>query len=414
MSSVKGNLIVLQSGGPTAVINSSVAGVVLKASASPGVGEVYGAINGILGVLNEELVDLKREDPGTIEGLRSTPSSALGSCRYKIDERDLERVFDVIRAHDIHYFLIAGGNDSMDTGDKVARMAQDSGYELRVIGVPKTVDNDLVETDHCPGYPSIARWLAIAVRDAGLDTEAIYTSDTVKVVETMGRDSGWVTAATALARENEDDAPHLVYLPERPFAEDRFLEDVDGVYRRLGYCVIAACEGLRDENGEILVESSAAVDEDAFGHAQRGGVGQYLCDLIAKNLKIKARADKPGTIQRVSMVGASRVDLEESFMVGQRAVEYALEGSSGHMVGIARGESPGTLVPDDGSGYSSAARLVDFARVANSTKGVPDSFINPDGNFVSDEFTAWARPLIGDLPKYARLQKFPVSKKLRI
>lgn len=405
MSKLKGNLVIVQSGGPTAVINSSVAGVVLEAMKYPEIKEIYGGINGILGVLHENLIDLRKEGKKTVHGLRTTPSSALGSCRHKLDTRDLERIFKVLKAYNICYFFIAGGNDSMDTGNKVAKLAKEKNYQLRVIGIPKTIDNDLCHTDHCPGYASVARWLAIATRDAGLDTEAIYTSDTVKVIETMGRNSGWVTAATALAKRKKTDAPHLIYLPERPFVHEKFLADVEQVYRKLGYCVIAVCEGLKDKKGNTLVESKKKVDVDKFGHAQRGGVGQYLCDLVAENLKIKARTDKPGTIQRVSMVCASPVDLREAYEVARKAVQSAVCGHSGYMVSIQREYRISGR-------YTFCTRLVELERVANKIRLVPEEYINRQGNFVSQEFYEYARPLIGPLPRYTRLKKHFVKKRL--
>jgi len=401
---LKGNLVIVQSGGPTAVINNSVAGVVEEAKKYKEINEIYGGINGILGVLQENLIDLRKESKGTIKGLKTTPSSALGSCRYKLSETDLERILKVLRVHNIRYFLIAGGNDSMDTGNRIAKMTRERNYELKVIGIPKTIDNDLYYTDYCPGYPSVARWLAIATRDAGLDTEAIYTSDTVKVIETMGRDSGWVTAATALAKERENDAPHLIYLPERPFIKERFLEDVERVYRKLGYCVIAVCEGLKDEKSQTLVESRKTVDLDKFGHAQRGGVGQYLCDLITENLKIKARSDKPGTVQRVSMVCASEIDLKNAYLVGQIAVNCAVSGETEKMITLLRNPK-GVL----NSWYFGQVPL---AMVANRTRKVPEDFINSEGNFVTPKFLRYAKPLIGRLPKYVKLKKHFVEKKL--
>jgi len=399
---LKGNLIVVQSGGPTAVINSSIAGVIKEALTNEEIKNIYGGINGILGILKEEIIDLKKENQTTINRLKSTPSSALGSCRYKLKKQeDFERIFKVLRTHNIRYFLIAGGNDSMDTGNKIYKLAKEKKYELRVIGIPKTVDNDLVIIDHCPGYGSVARWLAIATRDAGLDTEAIYTSDTIKIIETMGRDSGWITGATCLAKERKNDAPHLIYLPEIPFNKEKFLADVERVYRRLGYCLITVCEGLKDEQGKALVESKRAVDTDDFGHAQRGGVGQYLCNLIAENLKIKARSDKPGTIQRVSMICASKIDIEEAYMTGRRAVQAAVNDYSGYMVGLIR------------SSDKYIWSLIPLKKVANKKKMVPRNFINREGNFVTQKFYDYVKPLIGEpLPKYARLKKILIKKHL--
>lgn len=401
---LKGGCILAQSGGPTAVINSSICGAVQEAEKYSQIEGVYGAINGILGVLNEDLIDLKKEEKETISALRKTPSSALGSCRYKLKPEDYEKVVKVLKMHNIRYFLIAGGNDSMDTANKVSKLAKKSNYELRVMGIPKTVDNDLVITDHCPGYGSVGRWLAISVRDAGLDTEAIYTSDRIKIIETMGRATGWITATTVMAKEYEDAAPHLIYLPERVFAEDKFLGDVERVYKRLGRAVITICEGLKDERGEYITASKRAVDTDGFGHKQLGGVADYLCGLIAANLKIKARFDKPGTIQRVSTVCASEVDLKEAYLVGKTAVRFALEGKTDYMV---------TLVREEKEEYICRTGLAKLEDIANAVKKVPDNFINKEGNFVTKEFISYIKPLIGGpLPEYAHLRKVKVEKKV--
>lgn len=397
MTPTRGNLIVGQSGGPTAVINSSLAGVVLEALEHEAIEEIYGMVHGVEGLLREEMLDLGRQSAATIEGLRSTPSAALGSCRHKLVGADYERLLTILRAHAIRYFIYIGGNDSADTAWRLGRLAADRGYDLRVMSVPKTIDNDLIETDHCPGYGSIARWLAIAVRDAGLDTEAIGVVDTIKVIETMGRDTGWITAATALARDHGDAAPHLIYLPERPFGRDRFLGDVERVYRRLGHAVITVCEGLRDEQGEYLSASGRGVDVDRFGHKQLGGVAGVLCAMIADGLGVKARWDKPGTIQRVSMLAASPVDLEEAYQVGRAAVRHAVEGRDGAMV---------TLVRESSDPYRCVTGLAPLERVANAERTVPDAFIAPDGSDVTEAFLAYARPLIGDrLPSYARLER---------
>lgn len=399
-----GNAVIAQSGGPTAVINSSCAGIIQEALKSSSIEQVYGAINGILGMLREKMIDLSRVNAETQSILKTTPSSALGSCRYKLSEKEYDRLLDVIKAHNIRYFFCIGGNDSMDTANKVSILAEKVGYAIRVIGVPKTVDNDLVKTDHCPGYGSIARWWAMAARDAGRDTEAIYTSDPVKILETMGRDSGWITASTALAREKEGDAPHLIYLPERPLIIDRFIEDVRSVYQRKGYCVIAVCEGIKDEKGNTIVESASKLDMDTFGHAQRGGVGDYLSRVIASRLGVKARCDKPGTIQRISGMCVSETDLEEAFMVGEMAVRYSLEGVSGKMVTLKRGM---------GKKYKCVTGLAPLSEVANLKRNMPDSFINEMGNDVTEEFVKYVMPLIGGpLPPYARLERKFIEQRL--
>lgn len=393
-----------QSGGPTAVINNSICGIIDEAKQRHQVRGIYGAVNGILGVLNEQIIDLRQEDPSTISSLRRTPSAALGSCRHKLNDNDYSRVMDVFQAHGISYFIYAGGNDSMDTARKVANLAAERKFDLKVIGVPKTIDNDLLATDHSPGYGSVARFNAIAVRDAGLDTEAMYTSDVVKVIETMGRDTGWVTASTALGKDGEDSAPHLIYLPERPFRTADFLADVNAVYDRLRRVVVCVCEGLKDENGEFVRASKMEVDTDKFGHAQLVGVGDYLVSLVSQNLRVKARCDRPGTIQRVSMAHASQVDLEEAYRVGQAAISSALEGESGKMV---------TLVRTKSDPYECETGLVGLEEVALKTRRVPDEFIHKDSNFVSDAFLKYARPLIGDpLPEYARLKKHMLQRLL--
>lgn len=399
---LKGNLIVGQSGGPTAVINSSLGGVIQEAQKHSQIQNIYGMLNGVQGLLEGKIIDLGRQKASIIEGLKRTPSAALGSCRHKLSTEDYSRILEIFKVHNIRYFLYIGGNDSMDTAHRVEQLAKSTGYELRCIGIPKTVDNDLEVTDHCPGYGSVARWNAIATKDAGRDTEAIGIVDKVKIIETMGRDAGWITAATALAKDADDSAPHLVYLPERPFSEEKFLADVESVYRKLGHVLVAVCEGLKDKDGKYITASDRAIDTDRFGHKQLGGVADYLCNIIASNLKLKARFDKAGTIQRSSMVCASKTDLKEAYMVGAKAVKYALKGISDHMV---------TLVRESNAPYKCVTGLAKLEDVANAQKPVPDHFINTEGNFVTEAFIEYAKPLIGSpLPEYVRLERIPVGK----
>jgi 6-phosphofructokinase len=403
---LKGNLVVGQSGGPTAVINSSLAGVVEEAKKYSHISEIYGMLHGIEGVLNEDLVDLRKESESTIRGLTSAPSSALGSCRHKLDPEDYVRILNTLRIHDIRYFFYIGGNDSMDTSHRVSQISQKEGYELRVIGVPKTVDNDLEATDHSPGYGSVARWVATSTIEAGLDTAAIGIVDKVKIIEVMGRDTGWIAAATTLRKRSEDDPPHFTYVPEIPFNDEKFIEDIRSAYSRLGFCVVTACKGLRDESGEPVVASKRTIDTDAFGHRQLGGVADYLCQLVASRLNLKARFDRPGTIQRVSMTLASKVDLKEAYLVGQVAVKQAVKGETDRMI---------TLVREPGSSYRCTTGLVELEKVANSTKSLPRGFINNEGNGMTEEFHRYAIPLVGDpLPEYVKLNKIPVPKKVRI
>jgi ATP-dependent phosphofructokinase / diphosphate-dependent phosphofructokinase len=398
---LKGNLIVCQSGGPTAVINASLVGVIEEALRHEEIEGIYGAVNGILGILNRSIVDLKREDPSVIRGLLTTPSAGLGSCRYRPKEEDLERIHDFLREYNIRYFFINGGNDSMDTGMRILITAAERKYELRVIGIPKTVDNDLLHTDHCPGFGSIGRWLAIATMDAGRDTEGIYTSDPIKIIETMGRDAGWVAATSALAKRTEQDAPHLIYLPEVAFRLPEFLDDVQKLYDARGYVLVVASEGLRGEQGRPVIESKRAVDMDSFGHIQPGGIGQYLADAVTRNLKIKARFDKPGTIQRSSMLCASTVDSREAYLAGKMAVRYAAQGKSGFMVTLERTRSRDYLVETG---------IVELEKVANQVRTFPEEFIDADHHFVTRSFLDYVTPLVGDLPCYERLRKYPVPK----
>jgi ATP-dependent phosphofructokinase / diphosphate-dependent phosphofructokinase len=404
MDTLRGALVVAQSGGPTAAINASLAGVVSRALREDGrITGVLGALHGIEGVLYEDLIDLGRQSPRTLGLLKGTPSSALGSCRHKLTGAEYERILGVFRAHDVRYFCYIGGNDSMDTAYQVGRLAAASSYELRAMGVPKTVDNDLAYTDHCPGYGSVARWIAAAVRDAGLDTEAIGVVDRVKVIECMGRDAGWITAAAALGRDHPDAAPHLIYLPERPVDMGQMLDSVQRVVDRLGYCVVAVCEGVKGPDGKTLVESTTSVDLDSFGHAQRGGVADYICKVVSGKLGLKARFDKPGTIQRVAGGFASQTDLDESFMAGEMAVQRALEGVSGKMITLERV----TQAP-----YRCETGLADLDKVANAEKLMPAEFIAPSGCDVTQAFVDYAAPLIGGpLPEYAYLERIAVPRR---
>jgi len=400
---LKGAMVIGQSGGPTAVINASLVGAVLEAKRHPEIEGVYGSLDGILGVIHENMTDLGRERPEVVEGLRSTPSAVLGSCRYKLSVEDYERILAVFRAHDIRYFFYIGGNDSMDTAHRLGQLAAERKYRLVVMGVPKTVDNDLPYTDHCPGYGSAARFTALAVRDAGRDSEAIGNVDSVKIIEIMGRNAGWLTAASALAREDPEDAPHLIYVPERPLNLDRFLEDVQRIYERRGHAVVAVCEGMKDESGDVLAESRLPIDVDAFGQAQRGGVADLLCQLVSARLGLKARFDKAGTIQRVFMATASPVDVQEAALVGEMAVRHAVEGVTDRMVTLER-------VADEP--YRCSTGLVELAKVANQERLLPDGFLAPSGNDVTAAFTRYAAPLLGGpLPPYARLAKYPVARR---
>src|SRR5262245_56484229 len=284
MESLRGNAVVAQSGGPTAVINSSACGVVQEALQHEAIRAIYGANNGLLGIVHEDLFDLRAESSAALEQLRCTPSAAVGSCRYQLGELSADRakyrrLLEVFRAHDVRYFFFLGGNESMGTADRVSRLAAEEGYELRVVGVPKTVHNDLPGTDHCPGYGSVAKYLATSVMEAGRDTEAMYTFEPVTIAEVMGRSACWVASATGLARRREEDAPHLIYVPEIPFSLERFLDDVREVHRQLGRCFVVVSEGVLDAPGEHAGTHAAV---ETFGPRQLGGVASYLRQVVAR------------------------------------------------------------------------------------------------------------------------------------
>jgi len=414
----KPNAIVAQSGGPTTVINSSACGVIQQAMKSGKIGKVIGAINGILGVLKEDLFDISAEKPETIEALKQTPAAAIGSCRYKLksleeSKADFQRVLDVFKAHNIRYFFYAGGNDSMDTADKVNKLAAEACHELVCMGIPKTVDNDLAYTDHCPGYPSVAKYVATCAAEAGKDTEALYTTDTCTILEVMGRNAGWIAAATGLAARSPEDAPHLVYMPEAAFSFDKLVGDVREVLGRLGRVFIVAGEGLKDKNGKYVTADSGAFAKDSFGHIQLGGVAEMLKAVIEKEVGIKARFNKLGTNQRAAMHFASATDVREAYMCGKMAVTYALKGVNGKMV---------TLVRAKGRDYKCSTGLAELRDVANGEKKVPRDFINDKGNHITKAMRDYLRPLVqgqakitvgkDGVPEFMRFKRKPLNKKL--
>ena len=417
MAELNGNAVVAQSGGPTAVINSSMCGVIQEAARQGGIGKVFAAKNGILGVLNEELMDMSQEDPKQIEMLKTTPSAASGSCRFKLksleeNKADYERILEVFRAHNVRYFFYNGGNDSMDTCSKIAQLAHQIGWELRCVGVPKTIDNDLAFTDHCPGYGSVIKFNATAAMEAARDTDALYTFDVCTIHEVMGRNAGWIAGGCVLARRDESDGPHLIYLPEAAFDEERFLEDVAEVHRKYQRCFIVVGEGLKDKDGKHLSAETSKIARDSFGHAQLGGVADFLKALIQEKVKIKARTNRAGTAQRAAMHFASRTDRDEAYLCGQMAVRHAVAGVTGKMV---------SLVRESNSPYKCVTGLADLDAVANGEKKVPREWINERGNMPTQAFDDYARPLIqgevvvpikDGLPLYARLKGVLAEKKL--
>jgi 6-phosphofructokinase len=413
MAELVGNVLVGQSGGPTSVINASVAGIVSEALNHVAIEEIYGGLNGVLGILQEDLVDLASESQQQIRALRHTPGAALGTCRYKLKkQQDFERVIEVFKAHNIRFFFYIGGNDSQDTADKIAKLAHEQGYELRVIGVPKTIDNDLTGTDHCPGYGSVVKYLAMTVREIACDNEAMGQGDLVSIVEVMGRSAGWIAAGTALAkrRDHPHDAPHLILLPEVPFNQEKVLEDVRRVLKRERYCLIVVAEGLVDADGNYLAADSAT---DAFGHAKLGGAGEALSEIIETGIPTaKVRVARPGLIQRAAAHAASKTDVDEAFLAGQAAVRAAVAGETDKMVTLVRGET---------EHYTVETGLAPLSEIANGTKKLPREWINEDLVSMNFQFLRYAQPLIqgevtvpydNGVPTYARLDKVRVEKTL--
>ena len=396
-----GNAIIAQSGGPTAVINNSVAGVAQTWFKRASAGSViYAGVSGIKGILAGHIIDLAAQEKSVLNGLKYTPGAGLFSCRYKVSADDQQKLAKIFKKMNIRYFFYNGGNDSMDTAYKTYLAAQAAGWEMSVIGVPKTIDNDLPFTDHTPGYGSAAKYIAATVRETGIDLESVSTKNKVAILEAMGRNTGWLTAAGALAKRRADEAPHLLYLPEIPFSRERFLTDVERVYKQLGYCYVVASEGLADAEGNYL---AAAPSVDAFGHKQLAGAGEALKSMVEAELGLKARCNTPGAAQRSAMHFASLTDANEAYMVGQAAVEYALAGKTGLMVTIKR-------VSDEP--YHSVCGEIALEKAANIEKKLPSEWISDAGNFVKEEFIRYARPLIegevripmeSGLPAYVRL-----------
>ena len=411
---LEGNCLVAQSGGPTSVINSSLAGAIAEALNYDCVEEIYGGLNGVLGILNEDIIDLAAESQQTVRALRHTPSSALGTCRYKMQKsQDLERVLEVFEAHNIRFFFYIGGNDSQDTASNVSNLARERGYPLRVIGIPKTIDNDLVITDHCPGYGSVIKFVSTVAREIAWDNQAMGFGDLVSILEVMGRNSGWIAAGTSLAkhRDRPNDPPHLIYLPEVAFSLEKYLDDVRRVLSKERYCFVVVGEGLVDKNGNYVATSG--LQKDSFGHAQLGGAGEYLRSLVEQHLGVKARAAKLGIGQRAAAHCSSQTDNDEAFLAGRAAVRAAVaDGVTDKMITLLRG---------NGDQYSSETGLADLDEVANGVKTVPAEWINEDGISLNFQFLKYAMPLIqgeveipydNGIPRYAALDHIRVDRKL--
>ena len=416
MNKLKGAAILGQSGGPTSVINASAAGVFLEALNQPNITRVYGAAHGIRGILNEEFYDINVEDKKELELLKTTPSSMIGSVRYKlkpleVDDSEYKRLLEVFKKYNIRYFFYNGGNDSMDTCNKVSKFFKDSGYECYCMGVPKTIDNDLWATDHCPGYASAAKYVATSFMELYYDA-TVYDTPMVAVVEVMGRNAGWLTAASALA-SYKNAGPDLIYLPEVAFDMDKFIKDAKAVYEKnYGKVLIAVSEGVKTADGTYVAELGAKnLAKDSFGHSQLGGTANVLANVLKEELGVKVRPIEFSLLQRCAQHLASKIDVEEAFNAGREAVKAAVSGITDYMIGFKRHMK--------GDKYTCEYVRIPLAEVANAEKKIPAEWIINDGTGLSMDYVNYALPLIqGDakapledgLPRFAKLKKVLVEK----
>ncbi len=414
---VKANAFYAQSGGVTAVINATACGVLQTAAEHKDViGKVLVGANGIVGALNEELIDASKESKRAIAGLRSTPGGAFGSCRYKLkpyaeDPREYHRLIEVFQAHNIRYFFYNGGGDSQDTANKVSQLGARLGYPLQCIGVPKTVDNDLPVTDCCPGFGSVAKYVAVSTKEAALDIESMCaTSTKVFVLEVMGRHAGWIAAAGALARDQAGDPPHIILLPEVPFNRQQFLRRVKATVAEKGFCVVVVSEGVRFADGKFVGESGAA--KDAFGHAQLGGVAPVIANLVTAKLGFKNHWAVADYLQRSARHIASATDVEQAYALGRAAVKLAVAGKTAVMP---------TIVRTNDSPYRWKIGEAKLSKVANVERFMPKSYISKDGFDITARAMRYLRPLIAGedyprykngVPEYVRLKQQRVAKKL--
>ncbi len=413
----RANLFYAQSGGVTSVINASACGVIETARQHRDrIGKVYAGLNGIVGALEENLIDTNKESAATIAALRSTPAGAFGSCRYKLksydeNKREYERLMEVFKAHNIRYFLYNGGGDSQDTANKVSKLSLDMGFPITCIGIPKTVDNDLPITDNCPGFGSVAKYVAVSIREAGLDVASMCESSTkIFVMEVMGRHAGWIAGAAGLATEQEGDAPHIILFPEIAFNREKFLRKVKHCVKKYGYCAIVVSEGAKHKDGRFLADAGG---KDAFGHVQLGGVAPFVANMVKDELGYKYHWAVADYLQRAARHIASKTDVEQAYAVGKAAVEFALQGKNAVMPTIVRGK---------GKKYSWRIGEASLSDVANVEKMMPRDYISRDGFHITDKARDYFAPLIAGedfppfkrgLPQYARLKRILEKKKLK-
>lgn len=413
MSTLKGACIIGQSGGPTSVINASAYGAIKAALDSEEITAVYGALNGIKGVLDDNLIDMSKEDPAELELMKYTPSSALGSCRYKlkdadVDDTDYKRILEIFKKYNVRYFFYNGGNDSMDTCNKISKFMLKNGYECRIMGIPKTIDNDLAGTDHCPGFASAAKYIATSVMELYHESR-VYETGMITVVETMGRNAGWLTASAALAGA-KGNGPDLIYLPEVDFDMDSFVASVKNIYDEKKKCMVVVSEGIMDKDGKYISEYGSSLAKDGFGHAQLGGLASYLADVLKEATGAKVRGIELSLLQRCAAHCASQTDIDESFASGQAAVTNAVAGITDKMVGFEREMVDGK--------YKCNIKLFDLDIVANTEKKVPLEWINETKDGLTQEFVDYALPLIqgethmvkeDGLPRFVNLKKVRVN-----
>jgi 6-phosphofructokinase 1 len=401
---IKRNALIGQSGGPTSVINSSLAGVIKKASESAFIQNIYGMNYGIEGFMHEQLFDLEKQTKKVINGLRKTPSSALGSSRHKVKDEDFPVILNVLKKYDIRYFFLIGGNDTMDTIHRIEEYCRSQKYELTGIGIPKTVDNDLYGTDHTPGFASAARSNILNVFQAGVLARDMQRVDKFVIYQTIGRDAGWLAAATALARKSEDDAPHLIYCPEFHFSREKFLKDVDKCIKRYGWVSIVCGEGLKYADGTAV---SAATSKDKFNNTEFGAMGgasvaTNLHKMIVDEFGYRGEFQITESLIMCDFVRASETDLEEAYKCGVEAVKLAEKGESGVMVTINRVSN---------KPYKIKFGKAPLKEVAVSAKPMSLDYFNKEGNHVSSKFIEYMKPLVGELPKFVRLEKIYAQKK---
>lgn len=388
---MKNNVLVVHGGGPTSVMNASLYGVLKEAERHSQIGAVYGAIGGVEGILKENLLNLS-ELQGAKELLLHTPGSAIGSSRYPVTEEDYNKTPIILKKYNIKYILPNGGNGTMDTCGKIYKSCIEAGYtDIKVVGIPKTIDNDIAITDHTPGFGSAARYLAATVREVAEDVKSLPIH--VCIIEALGRNAGWITAASVLARRKKGDAPHLIYTPERPFKEEEFLTDVKKLYDKLGGVVVVVSEGLKKEDGTPVVDPIYKTDRAVY----YGDVSAHLANLVIKRLGIKARNEKPGLCGRASIAWQSPVDCQEAQLAGEKALEAAIKGHTGVMIGFKREKT------EDGS-YKIGIIEIPIEKVMLLEKTLPDEYINVRGNDITEEYIKWLQPLVG--PKFEEFLDF--------